>query len=180
MTIGLLYVGLLVLGVVYAAVAGALGWIGDLGGGDIHIDASGHLDAGHPHPISGTMIATFITGFGAGGTLAHYVLELGPLGSIGTATASGLVLAGAAFVVLELIFKHTQAGSEYRGEELVGREAEVITAIPADGMGEIAYIVRGQREQASARGPGGVAIARGRWVVIERTSGPTAWVRLKD
>jgi hypothetical protein len=91
-TIGLLYVGLLVLGVVYAAVAGALGWIADLGEGDIHVDASGHLDAGHPHPISGTTMATFITGFG----------------------------------------------------------------------------------------PGGVAIARGRWVVIERTSGPTAWVRLKD
>ena len=180
MTIGLLYIGLLVLGVVYAVIAGALGWIADLGDGDVHIDAGGHLDAGHPHPISGTIIATFITGFGAGGTLGHYVLELSRLAGIGVATLSGLVLAGAAFLVLELIFKHTQAGSEYREEELVGREAEVITAIPASGIGEIAYIVRGQREQTSARGADGGAIARGRLVIIEKTSGPTAWVRLKD
>lgn len=79
MTIGLLYIGLLVVGVVYALIAGGLGWIADLGGGDVHLDASGHLDAGHPHPISGTTAATFVTGFGGGGTVAHYLFEL-PLG----------------------------------------------------------------------------------------------------
>jgi hypothetical protein len=179
-SIGLIYVGLLVVGMVYAAITGMLGWLGDLGDGDVHVDASGHLDAGHPHPISGTTIATFITGFGGGGTIAHYVLELGRLGSIGIATVSGLLLAGAAFGVLDLIFKHTQAGAEYEGHEVIGRDAEVITGIPEGGTGEVAYTVRGQREQASARSVAGTAIPRGRLVVIEKMSGSTAWVRPKD
>jgi hypothetical protein len=178
-SIGLIYVGLLVVGMVYAAITGMLGWLGDLGNGDVHVDASGHLDAGHPHPISGTTIATFITGFGGGGTIAHYVLELGRLGSIGIATVSGLLLAGAAFGVLDVIFRHTQAGAEYEGHEVIGRDAEVITGIPLGGTGEIAYTVRGQREQASARSVAGTAIPRGRLVVIEKMSGSTAWVRPK-
>jgi hypothetical protein len=179
-SLGLLYIGLLVLGVAYALVSGAMGWLSDLGEGDIQVDASGHLDAGHPHPISGTTIATFITGFGAGGTLAHYSLGLSRMAGIGVATGSGLVLAAAAFGVLELIFKHTQGGAEYAEQELVGREAEVITAIPAGGLGEIAYTVRGQREQTSARSAGGAPIPKGRLVVIERAAGPTAWVRPRD
>jgi len=179
-SIGLLYIGLLVVGVTYAVISGALGWLSDLGEADIHVDASGHLEAGSPHPISGTTIATFITGFGAGGTLAHYVMRLSRLQGIGVATASGLVLAAAAFGVLELIFKQTQAGSEYREEELIGREAEIITAIPEQGVGEVAYLVRGQREQTPARSAAGTAIPKGRIVVIEKTSGPTVWVRIKD
>ena len=180
MSIGLLYIGLLMVGVTYAVISGALGWLADLGEADVHVDAGGHLDAGHAHPVSGTTIATFITGFGAGGTIAHYALELGRLPGIGVATLSGLALAGAAFAVLELIFKHTQAGAEYREDEVVGREAEVITAIPEHGVGEIAYLVRGQREQASARSVDGAAIAKGRLVQIDKTTGPTAWVRPKD
>jgi hypothetical protein len=157
-----------------------LGWLGDLGGADVHVDAAGHLDAGHPHPISGTTIATFITGFGAGGTLAHYAFELSRLASISVATVSGLALAAAAFGVLELIFKQTQGGAEYAEQELIGREAEVITAIPGDGVGEIAFHVRGQREQAAARSVSGAAIAKGRLVLIDKASGPTTWVRPKD
>ena len=180
MSIGLLYIGLLMLGVAYAVISGALGWLADLGEADVHVDATGHLDAGHPHPISGTTIATFITGFGAGGTIAHYALELGRLAGIGVATLSGLVLAGAAFAVLELIFKHTQAGAEYSEDEILGREAEVITAIPQNGVGEIAYHVRGQREQSAARSVDGAAIPKGRLVLIDKTTGPTAWVRPQD
>ncbi len=179
MTIGLVYIGLLLVGVVYAGIAGALGWISDVGGADIHVDASGHLDAGHPHPISGTIVATFITGFGGGGTVGHYLLEL-PLGaSLVLAAASGVILAAAAFGVLELIFKQTQAGSEFVVEELSGREAEVITSIPRDGPGEVAYIVKGQREVSAARTSDGEPVARGRLVVIEKAVGSTLFVRDK-
>ena len=76
MSIGMLYVGLLILGVVYAVIAGALGWLSDLGHADVHMDAGGHLDAGHAHPVSGTTIATFITGFGA------VLLVIGGLGAV--------------------------------------------------------------------------------------------------
>lgn len=178
MTVGLLYIGLLVVGVVYALIAGGLGWLADLGGGDVHVDAGGHFHAGHPHPISGTTIATFVTGFGGGGTVAHYLFELRLVGSLSVATAAGLVLAGAAFVVLELIFKQTQAGSEFTIADLVGYDAAVITAIPADGTGEVAYTVKDQRESGPARSADGTAIANGRQVVIEKVIGSTLYVRV--
>ena len=179
MTAGLLYVGLLIVGVVYAVIAGALGWLSDLGGGDVHVDAGGHLDAGHSHPVSGTTVATFVTGFGGGGTVAHYLFELPLGGSLPVATATGLLLAAAAYGVLELIFKQTQAGSEFAVGEMVGHEGAVITPIPADGTGEVAYTVKGQRETGPARSGDGSAIAKGRQIVIEKVVGSTLYVREK-
>jgi hypothetical protein len=179
MTIGIVYVGLLVLGLSYAIISGALGWLADLGDADVHVDAGGHLDAGHAHPISGTTVATFITGFGGGGAVAHYLMKWPLLGSLGTAILTGLAVAGAAFAVLELIFKQTLGGGEFAAEEAIGREAEVITAIPKGGAGEVAYVVKGQREQASARAVDGSAIPRGQLVVVERVTGSTFFVRHK-
>jgi len=180
-TIGLLYLACLTLGVVYALVAGGLGWLSDIGGGgDIHVDASGHFDAGHAHPISGTVVATFVTGFGAGGVIGHYLLAWTLVPGLLLATVSGLALAGAAFAVLDLIFTHTQGGSEFEMTEIAGREAEVITTIPEHGTGEVAYTVRGQRETSPARSRSGAAIARGELVVVEVVSGNTLYVRPKE
>ncbi len=180
MSIGVVYVGLLVLGLSYAIISGALGWLADLGDADVHVDAGGHIDAGHAHPVSGTTVATFITGFGGGGAVAHYLMRWPLLGSLGTALLIGLAVAGAAFAVLELIFKQTHGGGEFAIEQAVGREAEVITGIPKDGAGEIAFVVKGQREQATARATDGQEIARGRLVVVERVMGSTFYVRRKD
>jgi hypothetical protein len=179
MTIGILYVSLLVIGFLYSIVSLLAGWISDLGG-DFHVDASGHLDAGHISPISGTTIATFITGFGGGGVVAHYWLRWPLLGSLGVALGAGFAVAAAAFAILDFIFKETQAGSEFSVGETVGRDAEVITTIPDGGVGEVAYIMRGQREQSAARSTDGTAIAKGCPVVIDRVSGPTAYVRRKE
>lgn len=181
MSIGVVYVGLLITGVIYAVIAGALGWLSDLGGGEIEMDASGHLDAGHPHPLSGTTVATFVTGFGGGGIVGHYLFEWPPPGSLLLAVASGLALAVGAFGVLALLFKQTQAGAEFAVEAMIGREGEVITSIPAGGgAGEIAYVVKGQREIGMARSVDGSAVPRGRLVVIERILGPTLYVRSKS
>jgi membrane protein implicated in regulation of membrane protease activity len=177
MTIGLLYIGLLLLGVFFAILTGGMGWLSDLGGGDVHVDASGHLDAGHIHPVSGTTVATFVTGFGAGGTLAHYAFNWSRTGSLLLATGSGLLLAAAAFVILDVIFSQTQAGSEFDSEALIGRTAEVITPIPKDGAGEVAFEVKGQRESTAARSIDGAPLPRGRLVVIEKVTGSTVHVR---
>jgi len=180
LSIGLLYVGLLVFGVFFAVMSGAMGWLSDLGGGDIHVDASGHLDAGHAHPISGTIVAVFITGFGAGGTLGHYMMKWGTAGTLALATGAGLVLAGAAFLTLDLIFSQTQAGSEFAPDSMVGRDAEVTTPIPENGMGEITFEMKGQRETASARSIEGIPLSRGRLVVIEKVTGSTVHVRAAE
>lgn len=175
--IGMVYVGLLIVGITYALVTGALGWFTDLGADDVHVDVSGHFDTGHAHPVSGTTVATFVTGFGGGGVVAEYLLHWPPVGSLLTATGSGLLLAAAAYLVLELIFSQTQAGAEYAVHEAVGREAEVVTPIPAGGTGEVAFLAHGQRELAPARAVDGAAVARGRIVVIERVVGQTVYVR---
>jgi membrane protein implicated in regulation of membrane protease activity len=183
-TIGIFYISLLVLGFLYALLAVVAGWISDVGGHfhlDFggHADVPGHADTGHLGPISGTTVATFITGFGGGGVIAHYWLRWPLLGSLAVAIGSGIVVAAAAYAILDFIFKETQAGSEFAVGETVGREAEVIVTIPAGGVGEVAYIMRGQREQSSARAIDAAVIPKGSAVVIERVSGPTAYVRRK-
>lgn len=179
MSIGPIYIGMLLTGVVYALLSGLMGWLSDLGGDGVHFD-HGHLAADHPHAISGTTIATFITGFGAGGILGHYGLEWNVLPGLGLAVGSGLVLAFAAYLVLDWIFSQTQAGSEFRGEEVVGRMAEVITPIPENGTGEITFLVKGQRETGPARAIDGISVARGVTVVIEKIVGTTHYVRPKS
>ena len=79
--------------------------------------------------------------------------------------------------MLDLIFKQTQAGSEFGNEALIGRSAEVTTPIPAGGAGEITFEVKGQREAASARTVDGTPLPRGRLVVIEKVTGSTVYVR---
>lgn len=185
MTIGLIYTALLGFGILYALVATAFSWFADhdfgghadVGHADVGHGDVGHADAGQPHPLSGTVVATFITGFGGGGTLAHYQLEWGLIPGLLMATVAGALLAGAAFAVLDLLFSRTQAGSEFATHQIVGRTAEVITPIGADRSGEIAYMVKGQRERAAARSIDGTAIPRGGSVVIEKFVGATAFVR---
>jgi len=60
---------------------------------------------------------------------------------------------------------------------MVGREAEVITPIPAHGIGEVAVQMKGQRERASARTLDGSAVPRGQVVVIDKVTGSTVYVR---
>ncbi len=187
MSVGLIYFCLLGLGVLYALMTGVFGWLSDMigGGADVHVDIGGHdvaghldsVDASHAHPISGTTAATFVTGFGGGGVIAHYLLGYSTVPGLFVATGSGLALAFAAYLALDWLFKQTQGGSEYNVDEATGREAEVITAIPAGGIGEIAYQVRGRRENCSARAVDGAEIPKGRIVMIEKTLGNTFYVR---
>ena len=175
MTIGTIYTGLLAIGIVYALVATIFSWLADHDFGGAHADTPGHVD--QPHPISGTVVATFLTGFGGGGTLAHYQLGWALVPGLVVAIVAGTVLAGAAFAVLELLFSRTQAGSEFAVGDMIGRTAEVITPIASDGTGEIAYTVKGQRQRSAARSLAGAAISRGGSVVIEKFVGATAYVR---
>ncbi|MEM9594546.1 MAG: NfeD family protein [Acidobacteriota bacterium] len=172
-----LYTACLLLGVAYALVATVLGWLLGHGDGDVHVDATGHLDLGHPSPVSGTTLATFVTGFGGGGVFSKHLLGLSPVATMLAATATGLLLAGAAFAVLDFLFARTQGGSEYRADDVAGKTAEVITSLPAGGTGEVAYVIKGQRERASAKAIDGSAIPKGSRVTVVQMVGSTAHVR---
>ncbi len=176
----LVYFACLGVGLTYALLSVVLGWLFGHGHGDVHLDAGGHLEMGHPHPISGNVIATFLSGFGAAGIIAERAFDWSVTSGLVFSLLAGAALAAAALGVMSLIFSHTQAGSEFRSSDAVGRSAEVITPIPADGVGEVAYLVKGQRELASARIAGHGAAAKGSHVTIETIEGPTAWVRLRE
>jgi hypothetical protein len=63
---------------------------------------------------------------------------------------------------------------------MVGRECQVITPVPAGGAGEVAYTIKGQREQGPARSADGSAIAKGQLVTVDRVLGSTLYVRPKS
>ena len=84
-------------------------------------------------------------------------------------------------VTIAAIIERLQStGAEYDTGEVVGRDAEVVTPIPAGGTGEVAYLARGQRELSAARTIDGTAVPRGRPVVIERVVGQTLYVRPRE
>ena len=74
------------------------------------------------------------------------------------------------------VFRHTQSSSESHVADLIGAEANVITPIPENGVGEIAYVVGGTRYTAPARAENGAAVANGQTVKITRIVGTQFYV----
>ena len=68
-------------------------------------------------------------------------------------------MAGVLLVFLRSVFRHTQSSSESHVANLIGTEANVITPIPENGVGEIAYVVGGY----ALHGAGARGKRRGRW-----------------
>ena len=106
-------------------------------GGD-GVDA--HMEVGMDLPVSAlspTVIATFLTGFGGGGLLANSYFQLSLGKGVLAALLTGIFLSGGTFIMLTLLFRGTQAGSEFSFQEMVGKVVQVITPIPVNGTGEI-------------------------------------------
>lgn len=157
------------------------------GGHDVPSDvgAGGHAEAGFAvndmpgfSALSPATIASFVTAFGG----------LGMIFSKFEATKSAIVSAplsvlgafGVAFVVFWLfrtVFHKTQSSSESRVATLVGVPATVLTPIPENGVGEIAYVQLGTRYTAPARAEMGVPILGGQTVKISRVVGTQFFVR---
>lgn len=128
-------------------------------------------------PVSPVTIATFVTSFGGTGLIATEVLHFPAILSIPTALILGIGIAGLVLYGFNKIFKATQASSEARVTSLVGIDAEVITPIPAEGIGEIAYISRGSRFTGPARALNKHSICKNANVVITKIIGSTFYVR---
>jgi membrane protein implicated in regulation of membrane protease activity len=155
---------------------------GDGGGGDL--GTGGHAEAGFEHtgmpgmaPFSPTTIAAFITAFGGFGLiLSRLPATKSPWISAPLATIGGLLVAAAVVGLFGMIFHKTQSSSESRVGSLTGRTATIISPIPENGVGEIAYVQAGSRYSAPARSEKGVAIAAGQTVTIKRVIGTQFYV----
>jgi membrane protein implicated in regulation of membrane protease activity len=128
-------------------------------------------------PFSPTTISCFITAMGGLGMIFstikatnHVWISL-PLSVIG-----GLAIAAGVFFLFNAIFHSLQSSSESRVASLVGQTATIITPIPANGVGEIAYVQGGTRYTAPARESDGSAVTSGKAVKIVRVVGTQFYV----
>ncbi len=151
----------------------------DTGGG-----MDGHAEAGfgtHDMPgfsaLSPTTIASFITAFGGFGMIFNRIeATSSPFISLPLAALGGFGIAAGVLWLFRLVFRKTQGSSESRVATLVGLTASIITPIPENGVGEIAYVQSGSRYSAPARAENDAAIANGATVKITRIVGTQFYV----
>jgi membrane protein implicated in regulation of membrane protease activity len=155
----------------------------DIGTGAHDINL-GHVDAGASvdHPtvkvpsLSPITIASFVTAFGAFGLIGMGLFDATMRGSLVWAAVGGLVVAVLAHFAFGYFLIAPQGSSEVQLRSLIGCEAEVITPIPADSVGEIAFVAQGGRVTYTAKSANSTPISRGTSVVIEKVSGGVAIV----
>ena len=157
-----------------------------------HADHGGHVDGSHGHAEAGadgsdmpgvsamspTIIASFVTAFGGFGIiLSQFNATKPPLISAPLSIVGGCLIASCVLWLLRGIFSHTQSSSESKVASLVGQTATVISPIPVNGVGEIAYVQAGTRYTAPARLENGVTtVGNGGLVRISRVIGHQFYV----
>jgi membrane protein implicated in regulation of membrane protease activity len=172
-------------GLLFAIASALLGHL--FGGGhDAHVDVGtgGHAEAGFQDtgmpglsPFSPTTISAFITAFGGLGLVFSRIeATKSPWISAPLAIIGALIIAAAVISLFSTLFHKVDSSSESRVATLVGMTGTVITPIPANGVGEIAYVQAGTRYSAPARNERGVPIAGGQSVKIVRVVGTQFYV----
>ncbi len=172
-------------GLLFTLLSAFLGHI--FGGHDAHADVGtgGHADAGFENtgmpgvsPFSPTMIASFITALGGFGMVFSSIEATSRMWiSLPLSVVGGLIIAAGVFWVFNSIFEKTQSSSEARIGSLVGQTGTIITPIPANGVGEIAYVQAGTRYTAPARDEQGGTVGSGQTVKIVRITGSQFYVQ---
>jgi membrane protein implicated in regulation of membrane protease activity len=172
----ILYAICLVLGLLFTLISAVAGHLFGGHDGDPGVGTGGHAEAGFDHTgvpgisfFSPTVLSSFVTAFGALGLIfskieaTQSVWISAPLSVVG-----GLCIAWGVFLIFNSMFSKTQSSSESRVASLVGQVASIITPVPENGVGEIAYVQGGTRYTAPARSDEGTAISAGQTVRITR------------
>ena len=182
----IIYIACLALGLLFTIISATKGHF--FGGHDAHPDVGtgGHAEAGYDHSgvpgisfFSPTVLACFVTAFGACGLILSRVEATRNVWvSAPISAVAGVVMAFLAFLLFNFMFKQTQSSSESKVASLLGQTASIITPIPADGVGEIAYVQGGARYTAPARTESGVPVSAGKPVKITRIVGTQYYVEV--
>jgi len=181
--VALIYGVCLVVGLIFALISAVAGHLfgGDHGG---DVGTGGHAEAGFDDTglptisfFSPTVLASFVTAFGAFGLIFTRIPATSSVwASAPLAIVCGLGIAGVTLWFFNKVFEKTQSSSESRLATVVGMTASVITPIPENGVGEIAYVQSSTRYTAPARAEGNVAIAAGQPVKVTRVVGTQFYV----
>lgn len=176
------FIGCLAFGVVYSAVSLVLGGdsfdhgVDHAGAGDIDHGGDG---ADGPSLFNPLVIASAITAFGAVGLAAMKGFGMSSLLSTVVALAFAGAIGAAIFFGIVKFMYGSQSNSMFSLNDLIDTEAEILTPIPKNGLGEIAYVANGIRYTLSARSLGGENVDRGAAVVIRELAGSVAIVQRK-
>ena len=151
--------------------------------GDV-LDGAFHLDALDSDLFSLSSLAAFVGAFGFGGALGLAVID-----HVAFAVVVGLVVGAlAAWLAIKLtrVLKADDSAVSFRSDSMIGHAGRVITAIPADGYGEITLSVAGHVRKFSAKSALPVEAGTEVWVSgilsptaveVTRTSGPQELTR---
>jgi len=182
----IIYTACLALGLLFTIITATVGHFfgGHDGGADV--GTGGHAEAGYDHSgvpgisfFSPTVLSCFVTAFGACGLILTRIEATRSVWiSAPISAVAGVLMAGVAFLLFNAMFKHTQSSSESRVGELIGQTASIITPIPANGVGEIAYVQGGTRYTAPARTESGSSVPAGKPVRITRVVGSQYYVEI--
>jgi membrane protein implicated in regulation of membrane protease activity len=181
MTILSVYTICLAVGFIFALFSA---FAGHLFGGHDGIGTGGHADTGLGHDgvpgisvLSPTVLASFVTAFGAFGLIFTKLdATSSPWISMPLSLFGGLAVAALVLWLFNLMFRKTESSSESRVAALIGRTAAIVTPIPVAGVGEISYTQAGSRYTAPARAEAGGAVGSGTTVRITRIVGTQFFV----
>ncbi len=194
--ITLIYLAFLGIGIIYAVIILIGGALHDIHvpGLDIHIAGHeighGHIDvapgASVDHPsvripsLSPITVASFVTAFGAFGLISLGLFTVTQQVSLAWAVIGGLVIAIIAHFAFGYFLIAPQGSSDVKYSDIVGAVGEIITPVPADSVGEVAFVAQGGRITYTAKSATGKPIPRGATVIIENVSGGVVVVRPKE
>ncbi len=177
----------LVVGLLFTLISAVFGHLfgghdsGDVGTGG-HAEA-GFDDSGVPGIsfFSPLVLASFIAAFGGLGILFSGIKATESVWlSAPLSVAGALCIAVFVLWLFNLVFSRSQSSSESRVATLAGQTATLITPIPENGVGEIAYVQGGTRYTAPARSEKRGAIPQGQTVIITRVIGTQFYVEAVD
>lgn len=180
--IEIVYLSSFFLGLGFTLISALLSGVFSSGGEGIgNVDAHGaHAgDGGSLHllPFFNPMtIAIFIATFGGTGIIFKKYLAWPALVHVPVAGACALVLAVATFYLFFRVLGGTETSSVSKAEDAIGLDAEVLTTIPGDAVGEVAYTLHDSRIQMPARSADGKTIPAHSLVKIVRFVGGTVYV----
>ncbi|MGE5327942.1 MAG: hypothetical protein ACM3KR_00335 [Deltaproteobacteria bacterium] len=156
-----IYIGCLSFGLFYSLLAVFLGGHGGIDSHDI-----GHGGTDGISPLKPIVIATFITLFGGFGIIGHFMSSIAAIFVFIFALAMGLLGAAVIFYTVVVPMYKCQSNSLISNESITNILADVITPIPVEGLGEVAYIAGGSKYTSPAKSLNQEEILKGTQVVI--------------
>ena len=137
--------------------------------GDV-LDGLFHFDALGTDLFSLSSIAAFVGAFGFGGAIGLALLDNTFFASLVGIVTGGAAAFGAYKVTQAL--KSGESAASFRPDSMIGHTGRVITAIPADGFGEITLSVAGHVRKFSAKSA--LPVEAGAEVWVSGIVSPTA------